>query len=205
MAFLYEDFAQVVMAGHFELVNSEGVVISQVIWSRVVGPGFVARMRLLQTPISTKTGYSDAEEEPDSLDEQVNPRVDPKAQSGDGVSFEASADLPPTRRPDSLRPSVSTVETVEMAKTTATPNSHAEIDRAPTVSSPRSLGCEFKPWTGCQRSFGLEEDEVGQWIRHAEDDHLRGDYPSRCICWFCDDVEFRAEQSFDAGMNFEYL
>ncbi|KAK2780221.1 hypothetical protein CKAH01_00165 [Colletotrichum kahawae] len=75
--------------------------------------------------------------------------------------------------------------------------------RTTTISSPRRLGCEFISWTGCQRSFGLEQDEVGQWIRHVEDDHLGRNYPGRCICWFCDDVDYRAEQAPDPGMNFE--
>lgn len=72
-----------------------------------------------------------------------------------------------------------------------------------SLSSPRRLGCEFKTWTGCQRSFVLEEDGMNQWIQHIEDDHLCHNYPSRCLCWFCDDVEFRSEQSIDPRMNFE--
>ncbi|KAK2780389.1 hypothetical protein CKAH01_00333 [Colletotrichum kahawae] len=83
------------------------------------------------------------------------------------------------------------------------PRIRSRLDPRLTPSSPRRLGCEFISWTDCQRTFGLEQDEVNQWIRHIEDDHLGRNYPSICLCWFCDDVEYRSEQSMDPRMNFE--
>lgn len=56
MAFLDEKFAQRVMAGQFDLMNPEGVIISPLIWSRVVVQGSVVRMRLLETPASIESG-----------------------------------------------------------------------------------------------------------------------------------------------------
>ncbi|OLN92090.1 hypothetical protein CCHL11_01560 [Colletotrichum chlorophyti] len=64
------------------------------------------------------------------------------------------------------------------------------------------LECEFKHWTGCQHSFRL--DEVEPWIRHAENDHLRGRFPSMCVCWFCDDFYFSTQNCPDPGLNFTH-
>ncbi|KAK1841020.1 hypothetical protein CCHR01_16364 [Colletotrichum chrysophilum] len=119
--------------------------------------------------------------------------------SGYTYSSESSGQYNSYRMPDSY--SVSTAPSSFTALSTMQQQFNGQTT---TISSPRRLGCEFKAWTGCQRSFGLEEDEIGQWIRHVEDDHLGRNYPSRCICWFCDDVEFRTELPHDPGMNFEY-
>ncbi|KAF3797426.1 hypothetical protein GCG54_00009399 [Colletotrichum gloeosporioides] len=191
MAFLYEDFAQMVIAGSFELLNSESDVISPVVWSRVVGPGSMVKMRLLETPVSAKTGYSDAAEEPGPLENQpiLNERPE------DNVTF----GMVKKQEPDAQ--SVRSFSTAPSGLT-ALSSVQAKLNRVSPISSPRKLGCEFNTWTNCQVSFDLEE--VDQWIRHAEDEHLRRKYPSTCICWFCDDFEFRAEQSLDAGMNFEH-
>ncbi|GKT50013.1 uncharacterized protein ColSpa_10194 [Colletotrichum spaethianum] len=68
------------------------------------------------------------------------------------------------------------------------------------LPSRRMLHCEFQPWTGCQQQFRL--DEVDDWIRHTEDEHLQENFPAECICWFCDDFVFSVQQCPDAGLNF---
>ncbi|WYZ37304.1 hypothetical protein EsH8_II_000810 [Colletotrichum jinshuiense] len=72
--------------------------------------------------------------------------------------------------------------------------------QVPAPASTHMLSCEFRPWTGCQQEFRL--DEVDLWIRHAEDDHLQGVYPTMCICWYCGDFDFNTQRGTDAGMNF---
>ncbi|KAF9877795.1 hypothetical protein CkaCkLH20_04930 [Colletotrichum karsti] len=68
---------------------------------------------------------------------------------------------------------------------------------------PHMLRCEFLPWTGCEEAFHL--NEVDLWIRHIEDDHLQRNYPSLCICWYCDDFQYNTqEHHFGPGKNFEY-
>ncbi|OHW99899.1 hypothetical protein CSPAE12_01474 [Colletotrichum incanum] len=62
------------------------------------------------------------------------------------------------------------------------------------------LHCEFLPWTGCQQQF--QPDEVDAWIRHTEDEHLQGNFPAKCICWYCDDFVFSTQRCPDAGLNF---
>ncbi|KXH41473.1 hypothetical protein CNYM01_04938 [Colletotrichum nymphaeae SA-01] len=62
------------------------------------------------------------------------------------------------------------------------------------------LYCEFQPWTGCREQFRL--DDVDSWIRHTEDIHLKGAYPAACVCWFCDDFDFKVGQRCtDPGEN----
>ncbi|KAH0423237.1 hypothetical protein CcaCcLH18_12322 [Colletotrichum camelliae] len=106
MAFLYEKFAQMVIAGQFELMNSEGVAISPVIWSRVVVQGSVVRMRLLENPASSKTGYLDTAEESDRLQRQppldvqvrdetaidIDTKQGPEAETEETESVEGSAE-----------------------------------------------------------------------------------------------------------------
>ncbi|KAK1481380.1 hypothetical protein CCUS01_04493 [Colletotrichum cuscutae] len=62
------------------------------------------------------------------------------------------------------------------------------------------LYCEFQPWTGCREQFRL--DDVDSWIRHTENIHLKGAYPAACVCWFCDDFDFKVGQRCpDPGEN----
>ncbi|KAK1994008.1 hypothetical protein LX36DRAFT_225036 [Colletotrichum falcatum] len=72
--------------------------------------------------------------------------------------------------------------------------------QATRIPSRHMLHCEFKPWTGCQEQFQL--DEVDAWIRHADHEHLRGNFPAKCICWFCDDFNFSTQGCPDARCNF---
>ncbi|KAK2026922.1 hypothetical protein LX32DRAFT_463633 [Colletotrichum zoysiae] len=62
------------------------------------------------------------------------------------------------------------------------------------------LHCEFQPWTGCGEQFQL--DEVDAWIRHTDYEHLQGNFPAKCICWFCDDFVFSTQDCPDARYNF---
>lgn len=64
----------------------------------------------------------------------------------------------------------------------------------------RLLRCEFQPWTGCQQEFQL--DEVSTWIKHAEIEHLQGNFPAHCICWFCDNFDYNTTKCPYAGLNF---
>ncbi|OHE97637.1 hypothetical protein CORC01_07052 [Colletotrichum orchidophilum] len=75
-----------------------------------------------------------------------------------------------------------------------------QLQHAPPPSR-NMLYCEFQPWTGCQEQFRL--DDVDSWIRHTEDNHLRGEYPAKCVCWFCDDHVYNVGQRYaDPGENF---
>ncbi|CCF33340.1 hypothetical protein CH063_05552 [Colletotrichum higginsianum] len=85
---------------------------------------------------------------------------------------------------------------------TALSTFHRGVQQQQTAALPsrRMLHCEFQPWTGCQQQFRL--DDVGAWIRHAEDEHLQRMFPTECICWFCDDIVFSTQRCSDAGLNF---
>lgn len=55
------------------------------------------------------------------------------------------------------------------------------------------LPCEFVGWAACNVSFELKEFQ--KWVDHIVEEHLHLKYPKRCICWFCDDVEFITNES----------
>ncbi|KAK5661447.1 hypothetical protein OQA88_11348 [Cercophora sp. LCS_1] len=54
------------------------------------------------------------------------------------------------------------------------------------------LWCEFRDVEDCNARF-RGDDEVG-WIQHHITEHLNGTFPSKLVCWFCDE-----HISFDAG------
>ncbi|KAK1986647.1 hypothetical protein LZ30DRAFT_746271 [Colletotrichum cereale] len=72
--------------------------------------------------------------------------------------------------------------------------------QATHIPNRRMLHCEFQPWTGCREQFQL--DEVDEWIRHTDYEHLQGNFPEKCICWFCDDFVFSTQHCPDARYNF---
>ncbi|ETS75646.1 hypothetical protein PFICI_12590 [Pestalotiopsis fici W106-1] len=79
------------------------------------------------------------------------------------------------------------------------------FDHVSTISTAPSLGpdplseggnilpCEFVGYTGCNRTFQL--DDTDRWINHIIIDHLEYRLPSRCACWYCDDHVFDAFQN----------
>ncbi|EFQ30088.1 hypothetical protein CGRA01v4_01008 [Colletotrichum graminicola] len=72
--------------------------------------------------------------------------------------------------------------------------------QAARIPNRQMLHCEFQPWTGCREQFQL--DEVDAWIRHTDYEHLQGNFPTKCICWFCDDFVFSTQHCTEARHNF---
>ncbi|GKT57090.1 hypothetical protein ColTof4_11244 [Colletotrichum tofieldiae] len=133
------------------------------------------------------------------------------AQQYDGTSTPRSgsgsqgyyARSPNNSRPyDEYRMPQAYSETAPPSTYTALSTFHRGILQQQTTPLPsrRMLHCEFLPWTGCQQQFQL--DEVDAWIRHTEDEHLQGNFPAKCICWYCDDFVFSTQRCLDAGLNF---
>ncbi|KAM0256503.1 hypothetical protein ACHAQJ_004914 [Trichoderma viride] len=52
------------------------------------------------------------------------------------------------------------------------------------------LPCEFDQYDDCEETFDL--NNVEDWVHHIDSVHLGGILPMNCICWFCDDGDFRA-------------
>ena len=51
------------------------------------------------------------------------------------------------------------------------------------------LPCEFFDDGGCLRTFAPHREEE-EWIRHTVSAHLSGEFPSACLCWYCDSSAF---------------
>ncbi|KAK1596142.1 uncharacterized protein LY79DRAFT_679942 [Colletotrichum navitas] len=84
--------------------------------------------------------------------------------------------------------------------TALTTFSRGILQQTARIPNRRMLHCEFQPWTGCGEQFQL--DEVDAWIRHTDYEHLQGNFPTKCICWFCDDFVFSTQHCTDARYNF---
>ncbi|SPO01898.1 uncharacterized protein DNG_04571 [Cephalotrichum gorgonifer] len=65
------------------------------------------------------------------------------------------------------------------------------------------MPCEFARYTGCTATFDVWT-ECESWIHHELEAHLGGEPPAACLCWFCDDFKFIADQTHggDVGENF---
>ncbi|KAI3318242.1 hypothetical protein HD806DRAFT_540324 [Xylariaceae sp. AK1471] len=63
------------------------------------------------------------------------------------------------------------------------------------------LPCEFYGFGPCDRLFA--SDDVEAWIQHIVSDHLEDKLPNRCLCWFCDDYDFKTQDGGDRMTNFE--
>ncbi|KJZ78816.1 hypothetical protein HIM_01589 [Hirsutella minnesotensis 3608] len=61
------------------------------------------------------------------------------------------------------------------------------------------LPCEFRRLSGCGQRFLFQDIE--RWIEHTIDEHLRRILPDYSICWFCDDVKFRAPSTRTEDRN----
>ncbi|TGJ88418.1 hypothetical protein E0Z10_g360 [Xylaria hypoxylon] len=69
--------------------------------------------------------------------------------------------------------------------------------------SPR-LFCEFVGYHKCKRTFAPEDFRA--WMEHIIMEHMEGKLPVEHLCWFCDDLVFRAKDPSDQGnirANFE--
>jgi hypothetical protein len=71
---------------------------------------------------------------------------------------------------------------------------------APTYPPDFQLWCEFRDLNNCNVVF-RGDDEAG-WIRHHAR-HLKDQFPSKVICWFCDHVPFVAQDRASRQANFE--
>ncbi|PFH59990.1 hypothetical protein XA68_11604 [Ophiocordyceps unilateralis] len=88
--------------------------------------------------------------------------------SGDGQSVYSVSTAPPRQGPEPLH------------------RQRADVpDFAPTW-----LPCEFRRLSRCNERFA--SDDVDTWIQHIVSEHLGGKLPAYCICWFCDQAEFRS-------------
>lgn len=56
-----------------------------------------------------------------------------------------------------------------------------------------SLPCEFRTFANCSGMFPLHQANL--WIEHMIHEHLRGAFPIKSLCWFCDDVQFESKSS----------
>ncbi|KAB5582724.1 hypothetical protein GE09DRAFT_1211360 [Coniochaeta sp. 2T2.1] len=71
----------------------------------------------------------------------------------------------------------------------------AAVDFAPINDNPpvaataasHPLWCELCVTRNCSATFRI--DQTREWIEHHIR-HLRGRFPARLVCWFCDDVSF---------------
>ncbi|KAI1428115.1 hypothetical protein F5Y12DRAFT_711430 [Xylaria sp. FL1777] len=71
----------------------------------------------------------------------------------------------------------------------------------PAPANPNlTLPCEFKGYDACEQVFDI--DAVDDWIEHTVSDHLKGNIPSKCVCWFCDDVVFCSDNDLDPRTSF---
>ncbi|KAI1505185.1 hypothetical protein F5X99DRAFT_307101 [Biscogniauxia marginata] len=76
------------------------------------------------------------------------------------------------------------------------------VSIAPPPRATHHLVCEFIGYDSCEKAFEL--DKKNAWIEHVVT-HLRGHFPKRCVCWFCDDYEFFADSTRleDLKLNFK--
>ncbi|KAK7424219.1 hypothetical protein QQZ08_008707 [Neonectria magnoliae] len=69
---------------------------------------------------------------------------------------------------------------------------------APAVP-PSRLFCEFVGYDNCDVTFEIDDEEA--WIDHIAYYHLNYIFPARCICWFCDNTEYRAASNTTADLE----
>jgi hypothetical protein len=67
------------------------------------------------------------------------------------------------------------------------------------VAGTDDLWCEFHQLKGCNAVFRLDKESA--WIQHHIS-HLRNQFPSKLVCWFCNDPPFVAERSAERKANF---
>ncbi|KUI57690.1 hypothetical protein VP1G_05028 [Cytospora mali] len=82
-----------------------------------------------------------------------------------------------------------------------TNNVNHHIAQQPRAQNRYRLPCEFRDLTSCPMEF--DGDEEREWREHHET-HLRGSFPAKLKCWFCDPFTFDAgHYSNDRSYNFE--
>ncbi|ROW06398.1 hypothetical protein VMCG_04348 [Cytospora schulzeri] len=77
-----------------------------------------------------------------------------------------------------------------------------QIAQQPPAQNRYELPCEFQLLTGC--TIGFQDGEEREWKEHHEA-HMRGKFPSKLNCWFCETFTFDAKQLYggDKSYNFE--
>ncbi|SPO03418.1 uncharacterized protein DNG_06101 [Cephalotrichum gorgonifer] len=71
-------------------------------------------------------------------------------------------------------------------------NTPTTTTTTPTLRSCR-IPCEFARYTGCTETFDASTERQA-WIRHELEEHMRGESPAACLCWFCDKIKFFADE-----------
>jgi hypothetical protein len=71
---------------------------------------------------------------------------------------------------------------------------------APTCQFP----CEFADYSRCDTTFDLDDRDA--WVEHITIVHLQDQLPSKFLCWFCDDINFHAEdRGFDSDLRMHHI
>lgn len=86
----------------------------------------------------------------------------------------------------------STVSTIELPRAPPHPTFVQFAAGQGQARNTIRLPCEFAHILGCRWVFEYEQEDA--WINHHID-HMRGHFPEKCVCWFCDVFSFRADMT----------
>lgn len=76
------------------------------------------------------------------------------------------------------------------------------IHRQVVANQRYELTCELRNLTGCPIVFPGDDEEG--WMDHIES-HLKGKFPAKLRCWFCNDHYFDARQTANGDVRYNFL